>query len=1757
MQKCYFYLFANRITSTNLSFVSYIHSCFKKQLSLFFLALCFFTFYIDSRHKINAQTSTTFMRTFQASGMNGGLSLAQTSDGGFVGTGQHEYAGAQSCDIYVYKVNGCGYPQWFKTYGGLGEDGGKQVLQTSDGGFIVAGLSHAGVGGYDMTLLKIDANGAVQWSKVFGAGADDYGLYAHETSDKGYIFTGFSSGVGFGGTDVSLIKTDSSGNLQWMKLYGGTGEDWGDYVEETSDGGFIVVGYTTSFGAGDYDIYLLKVNSAGTLQWSKTYGGPAGDASSAWGISGKITNDKGIMLCANTTNWGAGNSDVLLIKADSVGNLLWAKTYGGINEEQPRFADQTPDNGYILSGYTTSFGAGDFDAYLVKTDSVGNLQWSKAYGGAATDKAVMVQKTPDHGYALSTITTSFGAVYFDPVFMKTDSMGNVGCYEANCATIVNTVTPTVGSGANEMNAPFTVGNPSLPVNNYTPNDNFICLHCGIVPTFTQSTTTACIGNTVYYYNTTNPGKECTEWFVNNISQGVQDTMAIVFTTPGIQKVQLVASCGNATDTTTVTLNIVAYNAPVASFTNNIVVCNGDSTSFTDQSTSSSGPINAWSWDYGNNSPAITLTNPVYLYPNPGTYTIVLTVTTTDGCSDTAMGAAIIHPLPVVQFDSLIVCRGDTVQFSNQTTILNTDVIQSWNWNFGDGSPADTSHSPLHVFPSPGSYNVKLTATSNNGCVDSLVKTITINPAFTIDAAFAASSICTGGTILLGGVPTATGGLPPYTYSWLPTSGLSNPSAANPTATVSSNITYTLTVTSAQGCVLTDTVSVIYNAGSTHAEAGFGSNNLCTGGTILLGGNPTGSGGIGPYTYLWLPATGLSDSSSANPTATITSNANYVLTVTDSLGCQDIDSVFITFNSSGPYADAGFGSSSLCTGGTILLGGNTTGTGGIQPYTYSWLPVSGISNPLSSNPTATITGNTSYAVIVTDSTGCQNIDSVSILYSAFGPYADAGFGTNTLCTGGTILLGGNPTATGGVGTYIYSWTSPTGLSDSAAANPTATINSNTVYVVTVKDSLNCQNIDSIQLTFNSSGPHAEAGFGSDSLCTGGTILLGGAPTAQGGTAPYFYFWQPGSNLSDSSIANPTATLTSNASYVITVIDIAGCQDIDSVFITYSGNGPYADAGFGNNTLCTGGTLLIGGAPTATGGVLPYTYSWLPTGGLSNPTISNPTASVTSTTVYAVIVADSMNCQNIDSVNIVYNSSGPHAEAGFGEDSLCTGGTILLGGSPTAAGGTAPYSYLWSPPNNLSGFTIANPTATLTSNANYVITVTDNSNCQDIDSVFILHSSNGPYADAGFGSDTLCTSGSILIGGNPTASGGVSPYGYLWLPANGLSNSLSSNPVATITSDAVYAIIVTDMQGCQNIDTVHISFNPNAVHAEAGYNNTTPCTGGTILLGGSPSATSGIPPYAYMWIPSSGLNNSSLANPTATVTGNTSYIISITDGYGCQDIDSVNIVYSSLGPFSDAGLGDGSLCINSSIFLGGNPTGNGGVPPYLYTWTPASGLSNSTASNPAAYNLTTNTVYYVTVTDAVGCISVDSAVVIIIGTGVTADFTAAPVFGYEELNVTFNNQSAGPGLTYLWSFGDGETSTDINPNHTYTNFSENAMHYTVSLISTDIYGCSDTAIFDSLVNIAASSTFTFTNVFTPNGDGVNDVYSFNFRNMEFVNVTIFNRWGQKIFSSEAPNSQWDGRSTSSVPAADGVYYYLLKGQGLDGKTHEKTGYIQLMR
>ena len=348
------------------------------------------------------QACQSWSRTFGGSENDLGYSVQQTSDGGYILFGTTESYGAGDYDFWLIKTDAQGNMQWAKTFGGSEDDWGYSVQQTSDGGYILLGGSYS-TGDGDFWLIKTDSQGNKQWERIFGGSEDDWGYSVQQTTDGGYILLGGSYGTGDG--DFWLIRTDAQGNKEWERTFGGSEDDQGYSVQQASDGGYILLGYTESYGAGSADFWLIKTDSQGNKQWAKTFGGSEDD----WSISVQQTQDGGYILLGDTYSYGAGKADVWLIKTDSQGNKQWDRTFGGSSQDNSISVQQTTDGGYILHGYTYSYGAGSADFWLIKTDAYGNKEWDRTFGGSKTDWGSSAQQTEDGGYILLGCTTSYGA----------------------------------------------------------------------------------------------------------------------------------------------------------------------------------------------------------------------------------------------------------------------------------------------------------------------------------------------------------------------------------------------------------------------------------------------------------------------------------------------------------------------------------------------------------------------------------------------------------------------------------------------------------------------------------------------------------------------------------------------------------------------------------------------------------------------------------------------------------------------------------------------------------------------------------------------------------------------------------------------------------------------------------------------------------------------------------------------------------------------------------------------------------------------------------------------------------------------------------------------------------------------------------------------------------------------------------------------------------------------------------------------------
>jgi len=344
-----------------------------------------------------AETNPMWVQTYGGVWTEEARCLIRTTDGGYAIAGTTRSFGAGGQDCWLIKIDASGNMEWNKTYGGPMDDGASCLIQTTDGGYVIAGSTRSfGAGGQDCWLIKTDGNGNVDWSQTYGGTADDWSYYIVEISSGGYALAGTTYSFGAGDCDCWLIKTDGNGKMEWNQTYGGTGWDRASCVVETSDGRYILSGYTASFGAGGTDFWLIKTDSSGKIEWNKTYGGTMDDGA----ISIVETSDGGYALAGDTESFGVGLCDYWLIKTDSLGNMEWNQTYGGTDLDWPNSLITTSDGGYAIAGSTRSYGSGDYDCWLIKTDSLGNMEWNKTYGGAYFDEAFSLIATPDGGYAI-------------------------------------------------------------------------------------------------------------------------------------------------------------------------------------------------------------------------------------------------------------------------------------------------------------------------------------------------------------------------------------------------------------------------------------------------------------------------------------------------------------------------------------------------------------------------------------------------------------------------------------------------------------------------------------------------------------------------------------------------------------------------------------------------------------------------------------------------------------------------------------------------------------------------------------------------------------------------------------------------------------------------------------------------------------------------------------------------------------------------------------------------------------------------------------------------------------------------------------------------------------------------------------------------------------------------------------------------------------------------------------------------------------
>jgi hypothetical protein len=366
----------------------------------------------------------TFERTFGGPADDFGHS-ALVCSGGYLLCGWTYSFGSGDANQYLVRTDEAGDTIWTLACGAQSsEDNGLKVKPTFDTGFVVVGYSIRS-GRANMTLTKIGTRGESLWAREYGGSLDDMAYAVDQTPDSGFIIIGATYSFGTGRPNIYAVRTDARGDTLWTKTYGGADEDYAFSVAATRDSGFMVCGWTRSYGAGMADIYLIKTDVRGDTEWTRTYGG----AEDEYGHTVRQTADGGYIVAGSTLSSGAGLADFYLVRIDSSGDTLWTRTYGGDSSDLGHTVELTEDGGFIMAGQTSSFGAGSWDAWLVKTDSLGETLWTRTVGDTGDDRCYSVQKTMDHGYIVAGSTGSTGSGGFDAWLIKTDSAGRVAITE--------------------------------------------------------------------------------------------------------------------------------------------------------------------------------------------------------------------------------------------------------------------------------------------------------------------------------------------------------------------------------------------------------------------------------------------------------------------------------------------------------------------------------------------------------------------------------------------------------------------------------------------------------------------------------------------------------------------------------------------------------------------------------------------------------------------------------------------------------------------------------------------------------------------------------------------------------------------------------------------------------------------------------------------------------------------------------------------------------------------------------------------------------------------------------------------------------------------------------------------------------------------------------------------------------------------------------------------------------------------------------
>ncbi len=1171
-------------------------------------------------------TTTVFQKTYSI----GTTSIGNYAEGSFMVTtndGGYFFGGKTRDSVYneyfqVMKTDAHGVVQMSKGYldqlyyvGGPVTSG----IQTTDGGYAIYGnIQGVGWGDddylyNDIDIIRLNSSLDTVWSKNFEYLFLSSGIIK-QTSDGGFILTAIYGGEHcyYSGYDTrsSIIKLDANGNGVFQSEFADGSTDCFSYsdldnlvisnVIEVSDGGFMAVGSSSTYGA-----FVIKTDNMGNYLWNNSYPGCSGFSDI------KATPDFGYILTGTSSS---GHVD--LVKIDSIGNVLMATIYGGNGSDGGSSVQLTSDGGYVIGGYTNSFDAGHY--YMIKTDNNMNLQWSKNYGGGY-ESASSVQQTADRGYILGGSSASFNANQNDEMYLvKTDSLGNSGCNQTNSNTIVTSQSITISHIPLGSDTGVFTTSPFVAIANNGALTHAICPCTISTPTIHSSALTSfCQGTS----DTLDAGSYTTYLWNTGAS-----TETIVATSGGTYSVT-VSDASGCTGTASIIIS-VDNPTPIITANGATTYCSGGSV------TLDAGLFSSYLWSTSDSTETILATdNTIYS----------VTVTDSLGCMGTASQVVTINPNPTPS----IYVYGDTTFCQGGQAVLDPGTFASYSWSNGDSTE-------YNAVTSSGNYMV--TVTDNNGCTGIAAQAITVNqnpvPSITgPTTACAGSDVtldagtwtsyswnngattesitentsgyyavvvtdangCTGNAntyLTIFDVPysyinlnsssalceTVTLGAYSYNqitaYSW-------NTGDTTQTITVTSDGDYAVTITDNNGCPGTATLEVDSIPQSNVSIYVYGNATFCQGGSVYL--DP------GTYTsYLW-------NTGDTTELINVSTSNNYVVTVTNDIGCTGTASVLITVNPNPTPTITG--PTSACAGSPFTLS-----TGSYSSYIWSD----------GDTTESTTTTNGGYIqVTVMDGNGCTGVASTFVTINPSPNPTIIPNGPTTFCSGGSVTLD--------AGSYLtYNWVT-------GETTESITVFGSEPYCVTVSDANGCTGATCINVDVFANPNPVITPNGPTSFCIGGSVGL------NAGNSYTNYLWSNGATTQ-------SITATTTGTYTVTVTASGGCTSSNSIAVTELPPPSPIVIPNGPTSFCAGGSVTLDAG-------IYSSYHW-------STGATNEYLIVTTANTYKVTVTTPQGCTGISNNVIVTISPNITGLTITGATSVCTGTNVTLSTNTTY------NSYLWS-------------------------------------------------------------------------------------------------------------------------------------------------------------------------------------------------------------------------------------------------------------------------------------------------------------------------------------------------------------------------------------------------------------------------------------------------------------------------------------------------